>query len=215
MSGEYGGCNSVSHPRRRMVSRVILATWGLALSCNRRTPLRFSSAGSRVLSFSWTRLNCWQYTVALMVWPAGSSSRCTMPRAVHQTHRRTFFWCSAGFGCFGTGSWDANQWCRRRGASYRTHFSSHVNTLSRNGSFLRRDSKETQVSARVAFWPGVNHVRTIDPSWWRCCRMVSPLTLNCSPSSSHVWPLFASMAACNSSFGTCVRLPACGASSSV
>ena len=45
--------------------------------------------------------------------------------------------------------------------------------------------------------------------------MVSPLTLNCSPSSSHVWPLFASIAACSSSFGTCVGLPARGMSSSV
>ena len=145
--GGIGGCGKTSHS-----SWLNLASWGLALSCCNITHFLLTRAGRFTNNSACNMSNCWQYTSAVIVSPGFSSWKWIMPPQSHQTHNNTFFKVRDGFGV-GMASWfGESYWQMRFLLLYKTHFSSPVTTLVKNGSFRCLHNKDVQIIRRCSLF---------------------------------------------------------------
>lgn len=134
MSGEYGGCNKISHFNCFNLSRVIFEMCGLALSWWKITPLRLTKLGRFSLIAASNFVSCWQYFESI-VWPTGSSSKYITPWQSHQTDSKTFFGCNPTLATESAGSFASFQVRLRLMLVYRIHFSLPVTKRSKKPLF--------------------------------------------------------------------------------
>ena len=137
-SGEYGGCCKISNPSSFSVITVNRDVCGLALSCSRIGPWRFTSAGRCIFNFSWISWIYSQYVSAVIVLLTGNKKYLIIPWTPHQTVSKVLRGWSGAFGqCFGASSLSSHLDDLLQ-LTYETHFSSQVTILSRKDSFLWR-----------------------------------------------------------------------------
>ena len=112
----------------------------------------------------------------------------TRAAADPQTETMTFFWCKFGFGkCFGASS-RSSHWVGHCCFSYKTHFSSHITSQSRNGLLLHR-IREDDTSKCWFFWFAVSSWGThllsffTFPVCFKCQTIIEWSTLSSWPTS--------------------------------
>ena len=187
MSGLYGGCSRGSQPNSWIFCRVAFATWGLALSWMRRTPLRkFVENGGPWIE-CWTRCSyCW-YNSSFIVAPFGRSSKWIMPLLHHQTQSKTLAACWIFRATCSPLSPGFSHWRSTHLLSRYTHFSSQVMIDESRIPASKRAKRSVVIATRCSFCCVVSmcgtsaHSLFTNPCWWRWFAIVCLSTLKWTP----------------------------------
>lgn len=100
----------------------------------------------------WIDLNTAQHCSGAQSWPFSRTSPCTMPPQYHQTRRSTFFEWGFRFGIGMGHCLRVSHLFRRLSLFSKSHFSSQVQILFRNGWLRWRSSWEFETSTHLYFW---------------------------------------------------------------